>query len=190
MSSMIALAPSNSRSRWRSKNAGWPARTRSPSHTPSPSTNPASNTDTMARSRGTSSPFTQTRMCSLRSSSSKSCVPWATARTLWPAKLDIPGPLVDTVGAKALEEGMMGAVRWAVLIAVCSFVVAGCGGGGGGGSATTSSSGVLAGLKPHPGKRGGSVTLLSSTDVDYLDPGHTYYTVGYTVLYATPRPLH
>jgi peptide/nickel transport system substrate-binding protein len=48
----------------------------------------------------------------------------------------------------------------------------------------------LAGLQPHPGKRGGSVTLLSSTDVDYLDPGHTYYTVGYTILYATQRPLY
>jgi peptide/nickel transport system substrate-binding protein len=49
---------------------------------------------------------------------------------------------------------------------------------------------VLAGLTPKGGKRGGSVTLLSSTDVDYLDPGHTYYTVGYTILYATQRPLY
>jgi peptide/nickel transport system substrate-binding protein len=86
----------------------------------------------------------------------------------------------------------MRASRWAVLIAVGSLVAAGCGGGGkgGGGGATTASSGALAALKPHPGKRGGSVTLLSSTDVDYLDPGHTYYTVGYTVLYATQRPLY
>ena len=85
----------------------------------------------------------------------------------------------------------MRALRWAVLIAVCSLVAAGCGGGSsGGGGGTTASSGELAGLQPHPGKRGGSVTLLSSTDVDYLDPGHTYYTVGYTILYATQRPLY
>src|SRR4051794_35848337 len=75
---MIAFAPSNRRSRWRSTNAGWPARTRSPSQTPSPRTKPASKTETTARSRGTSSPLTQTRMRSLRGSSSKSCVPWAT----------------------------------------------------------------------------------------------------------------
>jgi peptide/nickel transport system substrate-binding protein len=87
----------------------------------------------------------------------------------------------------------MRALRWSALIAVLSFVIAGCGGGGGSsntGASTAASNGVLAGLQPHAGKRGGSVTLLSSTDVDYLDPGHTYYTVGYTVLYATQRPLY
>src|SRR3954449_2853388 len=87
----------------------------------------------------------------------------------------------------------MRALRWSALIAVLSFVIAGCGGGGSSsntGASTAASNGVLAGLQPHAGKRGGSVTLLSSTDVDYLDPGHTYYTVGYTVLYATQRPLY
>src|SRR4051794_8230668 len=76
---MIAFAPSNRRSRWRSMNAGWPPRTRSPSQTPSPRTKPESNTDTTARSRGTSSPFTQIRIRSLRGSSSKSWVPCATS---------------------------------------------------------------------------------------------------------------
>src|SRR3954462_4679864 len=75
---MIAFAPSKSRSRWRSTNTGWPARTRSPSHTPSPRTKPESNTDTTARSRGTSSPLTQIRTSSLRGSSLKSWVPGAT----------------------------------------------------------------------------------------------------------------
>src|SRR4051812_30349631 len=74
---MMAFAPSKRRSRWRSRKAGWPLWTRRPSHTPSPRTKPASNTDTTARPRGTSSPFTQMRMRSLRGSSSKSCVPWA-----------------------------------------------------------------------------------------------------------------
>jgi peptide/nickel transport system substrate-binding protein len=86
----------------------------------------------------------------------------------------------------------MRALRWAALVAVVSSVVAGCGGSSSssGGKTTASSSSVLAGLQPKAGKRGGSVTLLSSTDVDYLDPGHTYYTVGYTILYATQRPLY
>jgi peptide/nickel transport system substrate-binding protein len=86
----------------------------------------------------------------------------------------------------------MRALRWVVLLAVGSMIVAGCGGGGGGGGGekTSSSGDALAALKPHPGKHGGNATLLSSTDVDYLDPGHTYYTVGYTVLYATQRPLY
>src|SRR5512133_1369232 len=78
-----------------------------------------------------------------------------------------------------------------VCIADCpgALAVVGCGGGGGGGGTTASNAG-LSGMQPHAGKRGGSVTLLSSTDVDYLDPGHTYYTVGYTILYATQRPLY
>jgi len=84
----------------------------------------------------------------------------------------------------------------AAFIAVLSFVVAGCGGSGSSSTSsstsggTSSSGNVLAGLQPKAGKKGGNVTLLSSTDVDYLDPGHTYYTVGYTILYATQRPLY
>jgi peptide/nickel transport system substrate-binding protein len=62
-----------------------------------------------------------------------------------------------------------------------ALALAGCGGGsdsGGDGQSTT------------PGTKGGSVTLLQPTDVDYLDPGHTYYTPGYMVAYATQRPLY
>src|SRR5436190_3015785 len=105
--------------------------------------------------------------------------------------MDIAGRLLETLGAKALGGGHMRALGWVGLVAVCWLVVAGCGSGGGGGTTgTTASNGAPAGLQPKAGKRGGSVTLLSSTDVDYLDPGHTYYTVGYTVLYATQRPLY
>src|SRR3954470_20218133 len=62
-----------------------------------------------------------------------------------------------------------------------ALALAGCGGGsdsGGDGQSTT------------PGTKGGSVTLLQPTDVDFLDPGHTYYTPGYLVAYATQRPLY
>ena len=56
MSSAIDPAPSKSRSRCASSWMIRPRLRRSPSHTPSPSTKPLSNTDTMARSRGTSWP--------------------------------------------------------------------------------------------------------------------------------------
>ena len=41
-----------------------------------------------------------------------------------------------------------------------------------------------------PGTPGGKLTVLASADVDYLDPGQTYYTFGYMVLYSTNRPLY
>jgi peptide/nickel transport system substrate-binding protein len=37
---------------------------------------------------------------------------------------------------------------------------------------------------------GGNLTMLASSDVDYLDPGHTYYTFGEMVTLATNRPLY
>ena len=40
------------------------------------------------------------------------------------------------------------------------------------------------------GRRGGSVTVLSAGDVDYVDPGQTYYAFGYMVAYATQRALY
>jgi peptide/nickel transport system substrate-binding protein len=39
-------------------------------------------------------------------------------------------------------------------------------------------------------KQGGVLKQLGSTDVDYLDPGHTYYTAGYQVAYSIGRPLY
>jgi peptide/nickel transport system substrate-binding protein len=41
-----------------------------------------------------------------------------------------------------------------------------------------------------PGKAGGKLTWLTSGDVDYLDPGQDYYTVGYQVQYAVNRTLY
>jgi peptide/nickel transport system substrate-binding protein len=40
------------------------------------------------------------------------------------------------------------------------------------------------------GKAGGALTVLASADVDYLDPGQTYYTFGYMVHYADNRTLY
>ncbi|MGH2967495.1 MAG: ABC transporter substrate-binding protein [Solirubrobacteraceae bacterium] len=39
-------------------------------------------------------------------------------------------------------------------------------------------------------ERGGRLTVLAAADVDYVDPGQTYSTFGYQVLYATNRPLY
>ena len=80
----------------------------------------------------------------------------------------------------------MGKRQWGALVAALALAAAGCGGsseGGSGGSSGNSGA-------PVKGKPGGKVTFLSSGDVDYLDPGQTYYTFGYMVAYATQRPLY
>ena len=43
---------------------------------------------------------------------------------------------------------------------------------------------------PGDGKRGGKLTMLWTDDVDNIDPGITYYQMGYLVSYATQRPLY
>jgi peptide/nickel transport system substrate-binding protein len=37
---------------------------------------------------------------------------------------------------------------------------------------------------------GGTLTMLAASDVDFLDPGHTYYSSGVQVALATQRPLY
>jgi peptide/nickel transport system substrate-binding protein len=48
---------------------------------------------------------------------------------------------------------------------------------------------VLA-LLPAAASAQGGATFLAAGDVDYLDPGQTYYTFGYMVTYAVNRPLY
>src|SRR4051794_4807706 len=49
---------------------------------------------------------------------------------------------------------------------------------------------------PVKGKKGGKLEQLGATDVDFLDPGQTYYTAGFQVIYApqttppAPQPPH
>ena len=43
---------------------------------------------------------------------------------------------------------------------------------------------------PAKGKKGGKLEQLGASDVDFLDPGQTYYSAGYQVLYATQTPLY
>ena len=67
-------------------------------------------------------------------------------------------------------------------LALAGAVLAGCGGedqpAGDGGEGA-----------PASGRQGGALTMLLTDDVDSIDPGQTYYQLGYIVAYATQRPL-
>src|SRR3954451_20520309 len=79
-----------------------------------------------------------------------------------------------------------------VALASLALVVAACG------SSSNNSSGSQAAEKSSAnqkeaiasGQKGGTLTQLGSSDVDYLDPGHSYYTAGFQVIYATNRTLY
>jgi peptide/nickel transport system substrate-binding protein len=73
------------------------------------------------------------------------------------------------------------------LVALTAFVAA-CGS-----SSSSEKSGSSASKNngnPNTGKKGGKLEQLGASDVDFLDPGQTYYTGGYQVLYATQKPLY
>jgi peptide/nickel transport system substrate-binding protein len=76
-----------------------------------------------------------------------------------------------------------------------SLGVAACGGDSdsGNGSGTTKSgagNGQFNGAAPGEGKKGGHLTALAAGDVDYVDPGQTYYSFGYMIHYAVNRGLY
>ena len=77
--------------------------------------------------------------------------------------------------------------------AASALLVAACGSSS---SSSTSSSSSSTGASTTDtaaatgGKQGGTLKQLGSSDVDYLDPGHTYYTGGYQVAFAIGRPLY
>jgi peptide/nickel transport system substrate-binding protein len=77
------------------------------------------------------------------------------------------------------------------IAAALTLFAAACGssdnGGGGGGSSKAQKA---AGGEIKAGKKGGTLTYLAASDIDYLDTGQTYYTFGYMVAYATNRTLY
>src|SRR5215218_7076886 len=75
------------------------------------------------------------------------------------------------------------------LLVALALVAAGCGSDDNEGSGGTEG-GTPGGAKVGEGKQGGNITFLAAADVDYLDPGQTYYTFGYMVHYAVNRTLY
>jgi peptide/nickel transport system substrate-binding protein len=80
--------------------------------------------------------------------------------------------------------------QWTIILGVLlalTFGVAACGGGddNGGNSEQGSSQGT-----PAKGKRGGKLTALWASDVDFIDPGIAYYQVSNIVLRATQSSLY
>jgi peptide/nickel transport system substrate-binding protein len=78
---------------------------------------------------------------------------------------------------------------WALLLATLlalSLGVAACGGGDSGGKGEQGSSGGT----PAEGKQGGKLTVLWTDDVDFIDPGQSYYQMGVFVNSATSRALY
>jgi peptide/nickel transport system substrate-binding protein len=69
---------------------------------------------------------------------------------------------------------------------VCVLAIAACGSSGGG-SGGTKGFGTGDVVK---GKKGGTLTVLSNGDVDYIDPGAAYYQFSFIFDYAIQRPLY
>jgi len=86
---------------------------------------------------------------------------------------------------------MKRSLKWtflaSVVVALAMFAAA-CGSSNN--SNTSSSSGPTSSVGNVNGKPGGTLTYLTAGDVDYIDPGQTYYTFGYTVLYPTQKTLY
>src|ERR687897_1035292 len=90
----------------------------------------------------------------------------------------------DPAGAAGGRNLMHRMAKGAFLaLALAGAVLAGCGGGSDSERAADSRTGQDA-------KQGGKLTMLWTDDVDNIDPGITYYQMGYMVSYATQRPLY
>jgi peptide/nickel transport system substrate-binding protein len=76
------------------------------------------------------------------------------------------------------------------MLAVLAFVVAACGGSDNSSSSSKTSGGDNSQAATAKATKGGKLTMLAASDVDFVDPGHTYYTFGEMVTLATNRPLY
>jgi peptide/nickel transport system substrate-binding protein len=73
----------------------------------------------------------------------------------------------------------------ALAAALALALVVGCGGD------DDSEESTEQGSQPQQeAKQGGDLTMLYAADVDYIDPGITFYQYGFPVAYATQRPLY
>ncbi|MHB8531437.1 MAG: ABC transporter substrate-binding protein [Solirubrobacteraceae bacterium] len=85
------------------------------------------------------------------------------------------------------------------VVAALAIVLAACGSsksssgssGGSGGSGTVNTGGYASPTTESlSGKRGGTLTVLNETDFEHIDPGIAYFSLDYTVVFATQRPLY
>jgi len=74
-------------------------------------------------------------------------------------------------------------------VVMASIGLAACGGGGGEGTSASQNQFPPVNEAPTSAKKGGTLTVLASGDVDYLDPGAGYYQFTYMVDFATQRTL-
>jgi peptide/nickel transport system substrate-binding protein len=85
---------------------------------------------------------------------------------------------------------MRRSLRWVAMLVTCmglALIVGACGSDN---NKKSSSAGATGTTPPQGAKQGGHLTFLAASDVDYIDPGQTYYTFGYMVHYATQRTLY
>ena len=83
---------------------------------------------------------------------------------------------------------MRRSLHWTLILGALlalTLGVAACGGDDGGDDEQGSTQGT-----PAEGKRGGTLTALWASDVDNVDPGITYYQVGFIIVRATQSPLY
>ena len=93
---------------------------------------------------------------------------------------------IRTVVAVALAAGL------AVLIAACGSSSTSSTSGTASASGALSTGGYKSPLTEPltGGKRGGTLTVLQEIDFEHLDPGISYFSVDYAVVFATQRPLY
>jgi peptide/nickel transport system substrate-binding protein len=82
------------------------------------------------------------------------------------------------------------AVAIVLVVAACGSSNSGNGGSSKAKSSTSAKQGAFSGAPPGQGKKGGHLVALAAGDVDYVDPGETYYAFGYMVHYAVNRGLY
>ena len=88
---------------------------------------------------------------------------------------------------------MKRSVKWTLLAAVfaaLALVVSACGGSDNNSPSSGSSTGASGQGSLTGGKKGGKLTMLAAGDIDYLDPGQSYYTFGFMIGNATNRTLY
>ena len=74
----------------------------------------------------------------------------------------------------------------AAAVAALALGVAACGGS----SSSNETPGKVPDSQDLGGKKGGTLNVIASGDVDYIDPGAAYYQFSYMVLYPMQRPLY